>query len=177
MNGTVIPNHRSSAWPIRPLRPSRNSSASPPTTGGSTSGSNTTERRNGRPGRPPRASTAASGPPSTMHSAVEIAAVSSDSRSASSAESDSRSSGIRAQFARSSSPTTGRLISANAERRGDPEHTRQPDPPCGHGLPRAGHGFAKPACSSAFWPGSPVTMVTNWLARSAAGAFLSTAIG
>ena len=67
--------------------PSRNSSASPPTTGGSTSGSSTTERSTGSPRSRPRASTTASGPPNTMHSAVEIAAVSSESRSASSAES------------------------------------------------------------------------------------------
>ena len=110
------------------MRPSRKSSASPPTTGGSTSGSSTTERSTGRPGRSPRASTTASGPPRTMHRVVEIAAVSSDSRSASSAESDSSSSGIRVQGARISSPTTGSAISANATAAGTHKNRGSPTP-------------------------------------------------
>ncbi len=112
-----------------------------------------------------------------MHSAVEIAAVSSESRSASSAESDTRSSGIRAQLALQHQADHGQRDQRERQRRGNPEDTRQPDPPSGNGLPRGGHGLANPACSSAFWPCSPVTVVRNWFARSAAGAFLSTAIG
>ena len=53
-----------------------------------------------------------------MHSAVEIAAVISDSRSASSAASLVSSSGMRGQSARSRSPTTGSATSANAQAAG-----------------------------------------------------------
>ena len=62
--------------------PKTSSSATPPTTGGSTSGTVTRARTSRRPGNSTRASTQASGTPSSRHSAVARVAVCSDSRSA-----------------------------------------------------------------------------------------------
>ena len=83
VNGSVIPNAASSHSPTRPRRPSTSSSATPPTTGGSTSGTVTSARTRRRPGKSTRASSQASGTPSSRHSPVATVAVTSDSRSAS----------------------------------------------------------------------------------------------
>ena len=92
--------------------------------------------------------------------------------------------GVRLAGAQASAPSWRAVSSRERasdhrepERRGDPEHARQPDPPPGDGLPRDRHGAANPACSMVFWPCSPVTSVTNWFARSGCGAFFSAAIG
>ena len=65
-----------------PCRPSTRNSATPPTTGGSTSGTVTSARSTDRPRIRERASTQASGTPSTIETAVASVAESSDSRSA-----------------------------------------------------------------------------------------------
>ena len=65
-----------------PLRPKASNSTNPPTTGGSTSGSVTSARTRPMPGSRTRASTQASGTPSSSDSTVAALAHSSDSRSA-----------------------------------------------------------------------------------------------
>ena len=61
-----MPNHWSRYWPTNPLRPNASSSATPPTTGGSTSGRVTRARTSRSPGNSVRASTQASGTPTTQ---------------------------------------------------------------------------------------------------------------
>jgi hypothetical protein len=77
----------SSCRPTRPIRPKVKSRAIPPTTGGSTSGSSVSERRTDRPGNLVRAKTSAKGTPSSRQMRVATVAVSSDRRSAVSADS------------------------------------------------------------------------------------------
>lgn len=63
--GSVIPKVFSSQGPSSPRRPKPRSSATPPTVGGSTIGSRTRERTNALPGKSVRASSQASGTPSS----------------------------------------------------------------------------------------------------------------
>ena len=72
----------SSHRPTTPLRPSAVRSATPPTTGGRTRGRITTARSTDRPGIDERASTQATGVPSTSESAAAASETSSDRRSA-----------------------------------------------------------------------------------------------
>ena len=51
VNGSVMPNRRSSHWPTSPRRPKASSRATPPTTGGSTIGKVTSARTRLRPGK------------------------------------------------------------------------------------------------------------------------------
>ena len=83
VNGSVMPNQASRYWPTMPRRPNASSSAMPPTTGGSTSGTVTSARASRRPGNSARASSHASGTPTTNEIAVAAVAVTSESRSAS----------------------------------------------------------------------------------------------
>ncbi len=64
-NGSCTPNQLSSHPPSRPRRPNPRSSATPPTVGGSTIGSSTRERTSALPGKSTRASSQASGTPSS----------------------------------------------------------------------------------------------------------------
>ena len=90
VNGRVMPNQASRYLPTTPLRPNASSSATPPTTGGSTSGSVTSARTRPRPRNVVRASTQASGTPSTRQQTVVIDVVSRLSRSDVRASGDER---------------------------------------------------------------------------------------
>ena len=74
----------------------------------------TTERSSRRPGTDPRASTTASGPPSTTQSRVDTAPVRSESPRAASADSLVINVQNRVQGARTNSPITGSTISPSA---------------------------------------------------------------
>ena len=82
VNGMVSPNQESSRWPMNPVRPNARISATPPTTGGSTSGSVTKARSSRCPGKLVRASTHASGTPTSSEIPVAVVAVHTDSTSA-----------------------------------------------------------------------------------------------
>src|SRR5262245_32610761 len=82
VNGSETPNHESRYWPRIPRRPRTSSNATPPTTGGSTSGTVTNARNTPRPGRSLRASSHASGTPSTRQTTVARLAQTSDRSSA-----------------------------------------------------------------------------------------------
>src|SRR5688500_9070157 len=74
VNGMVTSRVWSSQRPTIPWRPRTRNSATPPTTGGSTSGTVTSARRTDRPRARDRASTQASGTPSTRESPVAAVA-------------------------------------------------------------------------------------------------------
>ena len=82
VNGIVSPNQESRYRPTNPVRPNASSSATPPTTGGSTSGRVTRARSRRWPGKLVRASTHASGTPTTREIAVLTVAVHSERVSA-----------------------------------------------------------------------------------------------
>ncbi len=111
-NGSTMPKVFSSQPPSSPRRPKPRSSATPPTVGGSTIGSSTSERTSALPGKLTRASSQASGTPSSSDSPSAQNETTSDSRSA------SRTSGLvrwvprSFQGVRARMPTSG--ISKNA---------------------------------------------------------------
>src|SRR3954447_21633920 len=107
VNGRLIPNAESSQLPTRPRRPKTSSSATPPTTGGSTSGTVTSARTRRRPGNSARASTQASGTPSSTQNPVATVAVCNDSRSAVSTPGSVSRCGSVAHGARISRPANG----------------------------------------------------------------------
>lgn len=80
--GSVMPNVSSSHGPSRPRLPKASSRATPPTVGGSTIGRSTSERTKVLPGNSVRASSQASGTPSTSDSPSAQKETSSDSFSA-----------------------------------------------------------------------------------------------
>ena len=107
VKGRVNPNHSSSQRPTTPRRPNARSSATPPTTGGSTRGRVTRALSSDRPRKWVRARTQASGTPSTTATAVELVAVTRDSRRASSTAGSRRMSGRLLQGVRSSMAARG----------------------------------------------------------------------
>ena len=106
-NGSRNPVASSSGSPMRPRRPNAKSSAAPPTTGGNTIGSVTTARSTDRPGKSVRASSHASGTPSTTEMTAETDDVTSESSSASTTIGCDTSSVSRLHGVRLSSPTRG----------------------------------------------------------------------
>lgn len=118
VNGRVIPKAESSQRPTIPLRPSTSSSATPPTTGGSTSGRVTRARITRRPGNSVRASSQASGTPSTSEIAVAAVAQISESRSACQTSALDSSAGSDRQGALTSRPTNGSTRKTSPSRAG-----------------------------------------------------------
>ncbi len=80
--GSVIPKVSSSHGPSNPRRPKASSRATPPTVGGSTMGSSTSERTNALPRKGTRASSHASGTPSSKDSPSAQKDTSNERRSA-----------------------------------------------------------------------------------------------
>src|SRR3954454_18379554 len=131
VNGIVTPKAWSSQRPTIPCLPSTRNSATPPTTGGSTSGTVTSARSTDRPRTRERASTQASGTPSTRDTSVASVAESSDNRSAC-PTTGSVSRGSRSDHgARITSPSRGSTRSARPRAAG----TRS-----GSGTPPRGSG-------------------------------------
>ncbi len=116
--GSVIPKVSSSHGPSSPRRPNASSSATPPTVGGSTMGSSTRERTNALPGNGTRASSQASGTPSSSESPSAHRETSSESRSASVVASAVRWSPSSPQEVRARMPTSGSIRNATASRAG-----------------------------------------------------------
>ena len=140
VNGSRTSNHWSSHWPARPRRPRASRSATPPTTGGSTMGSRTSARTTLRPGNSMRASSQASGTPSTIERPWPQSEHTSESRSASRTDGSPSTPGRSRHGARSNSPRVGRtknVATASAAR--DHEKHRRAAP-----APRGGHGGRKP---------------------------------
>ena len=81
-NGSDTPNHRSSHSPISPRRPIARKSATPATTGGNTIDRVQIARTRPRPGSRLRASSQASGTPSSTETAVATSEVASDNHNA-----------------------------------------------------------------------------------------------
>src|SRR3954462_2492922 len=113
VNGSVTPNQRYIHWPSSPLRPRASSSATPPTTGGSTRGTVTSARTRRRPGKDARASTHASGTPTSRQNSVARVAQTRDSRSAWRISGRPSRVPIVDQGARNSRPATGSTRKAN----------------------------------------------------------------
>src|SRR3954465_3081391 len=131
VNGTVKPVDSYSQRPTIPCRPSTRNSATPPTTGGRTRGTVTSARSTARPRTRERASTQASGTPSTRDTSVASVAENSDSRSAC-PTTGSVSRGSRSDHgARITSPSRGSTRSARPRAAG----TRS-----GSGTPPRGSG-------------------------------------
>src|SRR6266516_7149057 len=114
VNGRVMPKRRSSHWPTSPRRPKASSSATPPTTGGSTIGRVTSARTKFRPGNGTRASSQASGTPTSVEAATAPTEQTSDSRSAVNTAGSRRSVARLPQGVRTSSPASGIARNATA---------------------------------------------------------------
>lgn len=116
--GNVTPKVSSSHGPSSPRRPNASRRATPPTVGGRTIGSSTSERTNALPGKGTRASSQASGTPSSRESPSAHRETSSESRSASVVASAVRWSPSSSQEVRTRMPTSGSIRNATASRAG-----------------------------------------------------------
>src|SRR3954466_9004004 len=112
VNGMVKPVDSYSQRPTIPCRPSTRNSATPPTTGGRTRGTVTSARSTARPRTRARASTQASGTPSTRDTSVASVAENSDNRSACPTTGSVSRGGRSDHGARITSPSRGSTRSA-----------------------------------------------------------------
>ena len=159
----------------------------PPTSGGSTSGSVVSVRSTAATPLVLRAMTIASGTPSTTHTLVAIAAVTSERVSACSAAGEATAAGTCVQSSRTSSATSGSASTATPSAAGTYSHGGKratARAPVAARLARDGdlarggrHGEPKPNDASTAWPSSEVTNSTKALAASGFAASVSAVIG
>ena len=184
--GSSRPVASCSGPPTTPRRPSANSSAAPPTTGGSTMGSVTSARTAERPGNGDRASTHASGTPTTAASTAAAIEDTTESTAASTTKRLDRwvqrsVHGARAMRpmsgrANSTTPTaassaTGHGGSSRAARRAD----RSPDSVCMVRSRRTRHGARNLWSSNASRAGADSRNSTKAVAAPGLSASASTA--